>query len=120
MNIRVKATNFELTPETSDYLDDRIVVLEKLLGGDADSSRCEVEVGRDGGDQRHGDNVYFAEFHVLYPGGSARATNHAANVRVAIDDAKEELARQLRRSRKMHIRMWRKSGSAFKRFLRME
>lgn len=119
MNIRVKATNYELTPETSEYLDDRIATLEKLLGSDAEVSRCEVEVGRDAGGQRHGDHMYFAEFHILYPGGSARSTNRSESVNGAIDDAKEEVARQLRRARKMHIRVWRRSGAAFKRFLRM-
>ncbi|HTR19068.1 MAG TPA: HPF/RaiA family ribosome-associated protein [Candidatus Paceibacterota bacterium] len=119
MNIRIKATNYQMTPETSDYLDDRIATLEKLLGSDAEVARCEVEVGKDAGGQRHGDNLYFAEFHILYPGGSVRATNRSQSINGAIDDAKEEAARQLRRARKTHIRLWRKSGAAFKRLLRM-
>lgn len=119
MDIRVKTTAYEMTPETSDYLDERIASLEKFLGSDADVTRCEVEIGQDGG-HRHGDNLFFAEFHILYPGGSIRSTNHSESVRGAIDDAKEEAARQLRRERKAHIRMWRRSGAAFKRLLRRD
>ena len=43
-----------------------------------------------------------------------------ASANGAIDDAKEEAERQIRRERKVHIRMWRKSGAAFKRLMRME
>ena len=119
MDVRVKATNYEITGETSRYLDERVATIEKLLGSDADVSRCEVEVGRDAGNMRHSDHMWFAEFLILYPGGSVRATNRAATVNAAIDDAKEEAVRQLRRERKMHMRMWRKSGATFKRLLRM-
>lgn len=120
MDIRVKATNYEMTPETSAYIDGRIKALEKMLGSDAQVSRCEVEVGRDAGNQRHGANLWFAEFLIIYPGGSVRATNRSESINGAIDDAKEEATRQLRRERKIHIRMWRKSGAAFKRLLRRE
>lgn len=120
MDIRVKSTDFDLTDEVSKYLDERIAAIEKMMGGDADVTRCEVEVGRDAGRPRHGANIYFAEFHVIYPHGSVRATNHSESVSGAIDDAKEEVIRQLRRERKAHVRMWRRSGSAFKRLLRME
>jgi ribosomal subunit interface protein len=120
MNIRVKATNYEMTEETSRYLDSRLDALQRLLGSDESQSRCEVELGIDAGGQRHGANMYFAEFHIIYPGGSVRATNRSESINGAIDDAKEETARQLRRERKLHIRMWRKSGAAWKRLLRSE
>jgi ribosomal subunit interface protein len=120
MNVRVKSTNYQMTQETSDYLDARIDALQKLLGADEAVSRCEVEVGRDAGNQKHGANLWFAEFHILFPGGAVRSVNKSESINGAIDDAKEEVARQLRKSRKLHIRMWRKSGAAFKRLLRMQ
>lgn len=120
MNVRVKGSHYEITEETSRYLDSRIDALQKLLGSDESQSRCEVELGIDAGGQRHGANMYFAEFQIIYPGGSVRATNHSESINGAIDDAKEEVARQLRRERKLHIRMWRRSGAAFKKLIRME
>ncbi len=120
MDVRIKSTDYEMAPEVAAYLDDRIVALEKLLGGDAVVSRCEVEVGRDAGGQRHGANIWFAEYHILFPGGSVKAANRSESINGAIDDAQEEVARQLRRERKMHIRMIRKTGAAVKRWLRMQ
>lgn len=118
MDIRTKATDYELTQETRAYLEGRLVALEKFLGGEAEVARCEVEVGRDAGGQRHGANMWFAEIRIIIPGGaSVYARNNAASVNAAIDDVKEEVERQLRRERKLHIRMYRKSGAALKRLL---
>ena len=45
MDIRIKATNYEITPDVSAYLDKRLATLERFLG-DIRLVRCEVEVGR--------------------------------------------------------------------------
>ncbi len=120
MDIRVKSTDFEMTPSTSEYLDDRLATIEKMMGSDAAVTRCEVELGRDAGRPRHGANIYFAEFTIFYPGGSVRATNRSESINGAIDDAREEVLRQLRRERKLHIRMWRRGGAIAKRLIRSQ
>jgi len=119
MNTRIKTTDYEITGEVSSYLDARLATLEKLLGDDAAVARCEVEIGRDAGNMRHGEHVWFAEISVRTPGGmDARATNRAASINAAIDDVKEEVERQLRREKQAHIRVLRKSGAALKRLMR--
>ncbi len=119
MDIRIKATNYEMNTETSDYLASRLSHIEKLLGGDAEHTRCEVELGRDAGRPRHGQYVWFAEMQVIYPGGNRiRATNHSESINGAIDDAKAELERQLKRERKLHIRLARRGGALAKHLLR--
>lgn len=121
MEIRIKTTDYEMTSDTSSYLDARLATIEKLLGDDASVARCEVELGRDAGRPRHGANIYFAEFTIFTPGQQViRATNRSESVSGAIDDAKEELVRQIRRERKLHIRMWRRGGSMAKRLLRID
>ncbi len=121
MNIRIKTTGYEMTPETQTYLNERLQRIEKLLNGDAELSRCEVEIGRDAGNQRHGANLWFAEFNIQSPGGRlVRATNRSENINGAIDDAKAEAERQIRRERKVHIRMWRRGGALAKRLMRLE
>ena len=120
MDIRIKTTEYELTPEVSAYLDDRIAALEKFMSSSADAARCEVELGRDAGRPRHGANIFFAEMRVIQPGIAAvYARNNAASVNAAIDDVKEEVERQLRRERKLHIRVLRKTGGAIKNWMRL-
>ncbi len=119
MDIRIKATDLEMTSDVRKYLDDRLAHLARMLGPDESHTRCEVEVGRDAGRPRHGANIWFAEMQLIYPGGRlVRATNRSESINGAIDDAKAELERQLRREKKLHIRVLRKSGAFAKRFLR--
>lgn len=119
MDIRIKTTDYQITPEVSAYLDERIAPIEKLLGSDAQNARIEVELGRDGGNQRHSDHAWRVEINVSYPGGqSVRATNNAENINTAIDDAKEEAMRQLRGSRQASRDVMRRTGAAIKRFMR--
>jgi ribosomal subunit interface protein len=119
MDIRVKSTDYEMTPEVSAYLDDKIAAIEKLLASDAELARCEVEVGRDAGNQRHGEHVWFAEIMVMYPGGeTVRVSNREGSVNAAIDIAKDETLRQLRKSREARTTFLRKSGAALKKFIR--
>lgn len=121
MNTRIKATGFSITPVIQKYLDARLATLEKLLARDADVARCEVELGRDAGGQRHGEHIWFAEITIKVPGGAqVRATNRAASINAAIDDVKEEAERQLRKEKKSKVTGKRKGGAKAKRLLRGE
>jgi len=104
-------------PETSAYLDERIAMIERLLGVDADASRIEVEVGRITA-HKHGE-VWFAEINLMQPGVkllNARAEGESINA--AIDQVKEEITSQLRKGRSTHRRIIRKSGAAIKNILK--
>lgn len=119
MDVRIKATDFQMTPDVEAYLNQRLASLQKFLGGDEGVARIEVELGRDAGRPRHGANIWFAEMHVIVPGGGhVYATNHSESINGAIDDVKEEVERQLRREKKLHIRLYRKGGAFAKRLLR--
>jgi ribosomal subunit interface protein len=119
MNIRVKAKDYELTAATTKYLNIRIAALEKLLGSDAAVSRCEVEIGRAAGKQRHGDHLYFAEFLIRAPRRKpVRAVNHESSINAAIDNAKEEAMRQLRKQKTVEKTKTKKDGAQVKRTLK--
>ena len=119
MNIRIKATNYVLTPEVESYLSERLKSLEKFIGADLDVVRCEVELGRDAGRPRHGANIWFAEIAIIVPGRDrVYARNNSESVNGAIDDVKEEVERKLLRERKLHRRIFRKGGAVLKRIMR--
>ncbi len=121
MNVRIKTKDYELTSATKKYLDIRIAALEKLLGSDAAISRCEVEIGRAAGKQRHGDHLYFAEFLIRAPRRKpVRAVNHESSINAAIDNAKEEVMRQLRKQKTVKETRTKKEGARVKRALRRE
>lgn len=121
MDVRVMTTEYQMTPEVSDYLDEKLAQIEKNIGADSVQSRVEVEVGRATGHHKHSDHMYFAEIQLIRP-GMARvvARNHEPTVNAAIDNAKDELLRQMHREKKLHSRLWRRSGALAKRLLRLE
>ncbi|HEV3245544.1 MAG TPA: HPF/RaiA family ribosome-associated protein [Candidatus Paceibacterota bacterium] len=121
MNIRVKTNEYQLTPEASEYLDDKLAQIEKNTGVDSLQARVEVELGRAAGHHKHSDHMYFAELQLVRP-GMARliARNHEPTINAAIDNAKDELLVQLRREKRLHSRLWRRSGAFAKRLLRLE
>ena len=119
MDIRTKSTNYELTPEVEQYLNDRLATLEKLLADKADVARCEIELGRDAGRPRHGANIYFAEVRIVVPGGAeVYARNNSESINGAIDDVKEEIEQQLRKQKRAQSDFVRKSGATLKWLMR--
>jgi ribosomal subunit interface protein len=120
MNVRIKTKDYEPTGAVKKYLDIRIAALEKLLGSDAAVSRCEVEIGRAAGKQRHGEHLYFAEFLIRAPRRKpVRAVNHEASINAAIDNAKEEAMRQLRKQKTVSQTRTKKEGARVKRSLKL-
>ncbi len=119
MDVRVRATDFQMDTATSQYLQQKLASLEKLLGADAALARCEVELGRSGGAQRHGEYTWFAEIQVMYPGSTRIvARNQEPTIHSAIDQAQDEAMMQLRKEKRLHARVLRKTGAAVKRWMR--
>lgn len=120
MDVRIKATDFQMTPEVEGYVQQRVASLEKLLSDVEDVARIEIEIGRDAGRPRHGANIFFAEMIIIVPGSERLyARNNSESVNGAIDDVKEEIEKQLRREKKFHIRLYRQGGRLAKRLLRL-
>lgn len=120
MDVRIKTKGHVMTPATSRYLENRLRSLEKLLGGEADTARCEVEIGRGSG-KRSSDYMWYVEIHIIASGKgkkSAYATNNAPTVNAAIDDAKEEVERQIRKIKLVRNDAVRKGGALAKKRMR--
>ena len=117
MNTRIKTTNFKLTPEVADYLNQRLKAIEKFIGEKSNFARCEVEVGRAAGHSEHG-NVWRAEINIIHAGERLRAESEASNVNAAIDEVKDEIIRQLKKGKRFHIRLARRGGAMLKRLMR--
>ena len=119
MNIRVKTSNYKLTPESADYLNQRLKALAKFIGKDEDIARCEVEIGRAQGHSEHG-NVWRAEINLIHAGITLRAEAVEESVNAAIDEVKDDIIRLLKREKRLHIRLARKGGAWLKRTMRFE
>ena len=121
MEIRIKTNEYQMTPEVSSFLDEKAAQIERIVGADAQQARLEVEIGRAAGHHKHSDYMYFAEFQLVRPGSQRLiASNNEPTVNAAIDNAKDELLRQLGKEKKLHRRVWKRGGALAKRLLRLE
>ncbi len=118
MDIRIKSSDYQITPDIAAYLDERIDAIGKLAG---DHARIEAEIGRDAGRPRHGKNIFFAEFIVIRAGEDRLCSrNNSESINGAIDDAKAEMVGQLRSAKSFHKRVLKKTGALAKRILRLD
>jgi len=116
MEIRIKSSDYEMTPEVATYLDEKIAMIAKLVGED-EAARCEVEIGRAVGHSQQG-NIWKAEITVFLGGDRLRAIAQEESINAAIDIAKDEMLQQLRKSKGRHMALARRAGAYVKSWLR--
>lgn len=119
MQTRIKATDYQMTPETAKYLDSRLATLDKLVDPKDESAICEVEIGRDAGKKQHSEHLWYVEIRVVAARTNVYAKNRASSVHAAIDDVKEEVERQLRQSKGKKSALAKRQGKKFKDGLRL-
>lgn len=115
MQLKIKATNFEMTADISAYLDEKMASLERLVSDEA--ARFEVELGRTAGHSQQGD-VWKAEIIVNQNGERLYAVAEKESVKAAIDIAKDEMLQQLRKGKKKNTSLARKMAARLKKFAR--
>ena len=117
MHINIKATNIKLTPEISEYIGKRLQTLDTLVAKDDTTVMCDIEVGRTTKHHQKG-NVFRAEIQVSIKGDRFRAVAEKETLYDAIDTAKNEAARELRRHKQKQSRLFKKGGAKLKDIMR--
>ena len=118
MQIKTKATNLELSEAISNYLFRRLSTTEKFIKGvDPDSVIVEVELARTTNHHKSGD-IFRAEFNFCIGGDCMRAVSEKDDLYAAIDDAKDELSRELRQRKRKKLSAVRRGGQKIKNMVR--
>lgn len=89
MQIRLKATNLELTDAIRDYFQNKIDMIEKYLG-DIAVINCDVEIEKSVGGQNKGE-IFRAEVNLQVPHELLRVEKTEADLYKAIDKVKDHL-----------------------------
>ena len=117
MHYNIKTTDFDMTPEVSKYLDDKLVTLEKYINKDDESIKCDVEVGRS--TERHqSGKVFRAEINVSMGKKVFRAVAEEESIQAAIDEVKDEMAKRLERNKGKQFTLLKRGGEKMKNLLR--
>lgn len=111
-----------VTGDVSDYLQKKIDTLEKLIDrgggrGADDSVLCDVEIGRTSHHHKSGD-VFRTEINIRTDGKYFRAVAEETSVQASIDEAKDQMARELSNFKSKQTTRLRRGGAAIKNLLR--
>lgn len=115
MRTNVKGTNLELSGQISEYLDKKLDVLTKLFDN-SDAAICDVELARDTHHAK-GD-VFRAEMTLQIPRGFFRSAEEGETIYSAIDAAQEEILKELRRSKRKRLHLFRRGAHRLKEMFR--
>ncbi len=95
MQIRIKASKIELSPNIKEYIQEKMDMLEKYLGS-VTATNCDVEIAREQAGQ-HSGKVFRAELNLSVPGELLRVEKTEKDIYKAIDKVKDHMARSIRR-----------------------
>ena len=109
MNVRTISKSLELTEAISNYIQKKIVPLEKLLKGLPPETLIEVEVGKD--HKHHKGTGFRAEMSVKLSDKKLYAVAIEADLYAAIDKVKDEIIAEFKKN-KSKKRDVRRSGAS--------
>lgn len=117
MQIKIKASNIDLTPAISDYAEKRIRMLEKFMGENVGSALAEIEVGKITHHHRQGD-IFRAEVNIRTGEGKFRAVSEGEDLYSSIDDVKDEIEREIISYKDKKRTLFKKGASVVKDILK--
>jgi ribosomal subunit interface protein len=101
MNINIKATKIELTPEIKDYIQEKMDMLEKYLG-DMKVINADFEVEMTTHHHQKGD-IYRAEANLTLAGNFIRVDKTENDLYKAIDKVKDHLQEIIKKHKEKMI-----------------
>lgn len=93
--LSISGKNMDLTNAIQKYVEEKVVVLERLTASFEPAAELTVEVGKTSNHHAKGP-FYMAEMQLSVPGELIRAEEKAEDLYEAIDRAKDQVRRQLK------------------------
>jgi len=117
MKINVKTTGIELTPAISSYVDEKVEQISKFLDSNDETLLCNVEIGMSTKHHQSGD-IFRAELNIRTESRTIRAVSEKEDLYIAINDAKEEIIREISSRTKKDRGLFRRGAKKIKNMVR--
>ena len=114
-NINIKATNMDLTEAIRDYIDKRFDSIKKFFENNEYS--VYVEIGKTTKHHKSGD-FFKAEFNIKINGKNYYTVSEKEDLYSAIDEAKEEIVRQIKGGKDRQKTLFRRGAISIKKMLK--
>lgn len=117
MNITIKATKYQLRPETEALIEEKLAAPLRLLGEKGDTALLEIEV-EEAPPQGRSSEPFRLVARLAVDGKVFHAEAVKPNPESAADKVRSELEAEIRRSRGRAHKLWKRGHSAIKRIMR--
>jgi ribosomal subunit interface protein len=117
MNKNIKATNMQLTPAISNYIEKKFSAFDKFVRDGAGSTRCDVEVGKTTHHHKSGD-FFRAEVNLHTSGQNFYAFVERDDLYAAIDEVKDEIIRQIKSRKEKSTTLYRRGAAKIKNIIK--
>jgi len=117
MNIKIRATSFDITPAIESYVTSKISSLAKFFRN-PDDVLCEVEIGRTTHHHKSGD-IFRAEVNVKNPGANQIfAFAEEIDLYTAVDVVRDDLERKIVSDKDKRFTLFRRGSAKIKNLLK--
>ena len=118
MRVQLKASLIELTPAIEEYATKRIASLDKYFSEeDPDTVMVNIELGKTTRHHKSGE-VFKAEVFLRVPGKEYYASSEQEDLYAAIDDVKDDIAREITSWKERSKTLFRKGGARVKNLIK--
>lgn len=116
MKTNIKATNITMSPAIAEYIEKKLEALVKYFKN-LEEVVINIEVGKSTRHHKQGE-VFLAELHVVNNGQDYYVQSHKEDLYAAIDEAKDDLIREMTSRRKRALRLVRRGGVRLKNMMK--
>ncbi len=116
MQKNITASNIEITPAISDYVEKKFSAFDRFAQ-DPNSALCNVEVGKTTKHHKHGD-VFRAEVNLRISGKNFYAVSEKDDLYAAIDQVKDEILREITSEKDRSTTLMRRGALKFKNMIK--
>lgn len=102
MKIHIKATNIDLTSDIKDYVEKKLSILDRYIDSEIPEIIARVNVGTDTTHHQQG-NIFKTDINLDLPGKMLRAESKKEDLYASIDEAKDNMERQINKHKKTII-----------------
>lgn len=117
MNITIKASKYQLSPETEALIEEKLAAPLRLLGEEGDRALLEIEIENAPAEGRSSEPCRLVA-RLIIDGKVFHAEAVKPTPESAADRVRSELEAEIRHSRGRAERLWKRGGSAIKEMLR--
>lgn len=116
MNINIKATNMDLTSAISEYANKRLASIEKFVKA-GEEMVARIELGKTTNHHKQGD-IFRAEFNIEIAGTKFYTFSEKEDLYKAIDDAREEIVRQVKSNKDRKQTLFKRGATSVKKMIK--